>query len=59
LVILDLPIDEEPTKIVVDEGTSPFGMVNSFGLLELLFTHTQLLLPLNLLQVLPIDFVAL
>jgi hypothetical protein len=25
----------------VDEGTSPFGMVNSFGLLELLFTHTH------------------
>jgi len=38
LVILDLLIDEKPTTTVVDEGTSPFGMVNSFGLLELLFT---------------------
>jgi hypothetical protein len=38
LVILDLPIDEEPITTVVDEGTLQFRMVNSFGLLELLFT---------------------
>jgi hypothetical protein len=31
LVVLDLPIDEKSTTIIVDEGASPLGMVNSFG----------------------------
>jgi hypothetical protein len=37
LVVLDLPIDEESTTIIVDEGASPLGMVNSFGWLGFWF----------------------
>jgi hypothetical protein len=37
LVVLDLLIDEKSTTIIVDEGASPFGMVNSFGWLGFLF----------------------
>jgi len=37
LVVLDLPIDEKSTTIIVDEGASPLGMVNSFGWLGFLF----------------------
>jgi hypothetical protein len=42
MVVLDLPIDEESTTIIVDEGASPFGMVNSFGWLGFLFTISSL-----------------
>ncbi len=38
MVAIDLPIDEEPTTMIVDEGASPFGRANSFGLVGLLFT---------------------
>ncbi len=38
LGVLDLPFDEKPTIIVMDEGASPFGKANLFGLLGFLFT---------------------
>lgn len=38
LVILDLSFDEKPTILVMDEGASPLGKTNLFGLLGLLFT---------------------
>ncbi len=37
LVILDLSFDEKPTILVMDEGASPLGKTNLFGLLGLLF----------------------
>jgi hypothetical protein len=38
LVVLDLPIDEEPTTIVRDEGASPFGWL---GLLFAISNYTK------------------
>jgi hypothetical protein len=38
MIILNLPINEKPTIIVVDEGASPSRKANSFGLTGLLFT---------------------
>ncbi len=41
MVVLNLLVDEEPTTTIVDEGASPFGRVNSFGLVGFLLTISR------------------